>query len=172
MKTSAGWGSRWPLMAAVLLVLSVGLPWQSTEATDSAYIPGYYVRGACVNVTDFTLTTECPPGFVGVPLGNHGYASHTGSGAESIGRFGVAWALTLIVISKHRKRPELLLWAGLGIAVVTGLSSGYGARTAGVVVAWMAAAMLIFEGLRARKLLKFRAGSPSPAVLVANLCRL
>ena len=71
--------------------------------------------------------------------------------------------MTLIVVSKRRKRPELLLYAGLGIAVVTGLSSGYGARTAGVVVAWMAAAMLIVEGVRARK------GRKTRPVLVANL---
>ena len=95
-------------------------------------------------------------------MGNHGYAAYTGSGAENMGRFGVAWALTLIVISRRRKKPEVLLYAGLGIAVVTGLSSGYGARTAGVVVAWMAAALLIVEGLRARKRLKPRVLCPLP----------
>lgn len=126
--------SRTPLalVAAVLTVVSLGLPW--TPGSASQYVPGFVTPGFCSPISgDCTPMTATPGYTIG---GSSGL-----TGAESYARVGIVLVLVLGLLA-WRSGSRVLAVAALvtaGIAVaMTGLSVSAGA------VALLAGAALFF----------------------------
>jgi hypothetical protein len=152
-KGRKGWrginvGSR---IAAALIVLSLGLPWYYAQGTDTVYIPGWYAPGLCYTHYDYDgwASTICDPGFISPGFVNPGTAGSTGAGMEHSARFGLVFALVTIAVAARTGRRRVLLAGATALALVAGISAGFGGgTTSGVFVAWMAIALLIWSGLR------------------------
>jgi hypothetical protein len=144
----------WIKVAGALCVMSLGLPWVITNGTSSTLIPGWYVPGFCRTVTGYDgwSSMECDPGFVGAPILNPGTTGSTGSGAETAGRFGIVAALASILFASRSGKRKFLSYGGIALLWTAGLSTGVGAMTSGVLVAWMAAAILLWQGSFGRTL--------------------
>lgn len=137
-----------PIVAAGLIVLSLGMPWIFLQGTDSSFIPGWFLPGTCVTVYDLDgwASSDCTPGTVAPGILLPGTRGTTGAGMEHSGRFGLAWGLLMTIIGLQTGRRHLLTWGGLGLGLVTGLSTGGGGVTSGVLLAWAASALLIISG--------------------------
>jgi hypothetical protein len=146
----------WTKLASALCVLSLGLPWIITNGTSSSYLPGWYVPGFCRSVIGYDgwASMECDPGFVGVGMVLPGSQGSTGAGAETPGRFGIFAALASILIASRTGKRKYLGYGGIALLWMAGLSTGAGGITSGVLVAWMASAILLWQGSVARSLRK------------------
>jgi hypothetical protein len=162
----------WTKVAAALCVMSLGLPWVITNGTSSTLIPGWYVPGFCRTVVGYDgwSSMECDPGFVGVPILNPGTTGSTGSGAETAGRFGIVAALVSILFASRTGKRTCLGYGGVALLWVAGLSTGVGGLTSGVLVAWIAAAILLWQGSFGR-LLRKKLERTSPLESLLNLER-
>ncbi len=138
----------WPAIAAGLIIVSLGMPWIFVSGTDSTYVPGWFVPGFCTTVYDLDgwAFSECTQGVVNPGLYLPGTNGSTGAGLEHTGRFGLAWALVMIAMAHRTGHKRYLLWGGVGLGLVTGLSTGTGVVTSGVTLAWVASAILIGTG--------------------------
>jgi hypothetical protein len=142
-----------PRIAAFLIVVSLGLPWFYAQGTDSSYIPGWFVAGYCTTHydPDGWASSDCVPGTIGAPILLPGTQGTTGSGASHTSRFGIVFALVMIAIAARTGKKKCLVIGAVGMAFVTGLSSGLGGgTTSGVFVGWMAIALLLWSGLDKR----------------------
>lgn len=127
------------LVAGLLIVLSLGLPW--TPDT-SQYVPGWMSPSICMPSTDGTIW--CSGGFV-----SPGYmiGSSAASGASSIARVFLVGALVLIVVAGVRRESRWLSVAGGGL-ILSLLLVGL-AFLGGQVAAVGAAILLLYAGLSA-----------------------
>jgi hypothetical protein len=135
-------------IAGALCVMSLGLPWIITNGTSSNLIPGYFVPGFCRTVVGYDgwSSMECDPGFVGAPIFLPGSTGSTGAGAETTGRFGIVAALVSMLFTMRTGNRKLLGYGGLGLLWTAALSTGTGGMTSGVLVAWMASGVLLWQG--------------------------
>jgi hypothetical protein len=138
----------WTNVAGALCVMSLGLPWVITNGTSSTLIPGWYTPGFCRTVVGYDgwSSMECDPGFVGAPIFLPGSTGSTGAGAETAGRFGIVAALASILFAIRSGTRRVLGYGGIALLWTAGLSTGVGGMTSGVLVAWMAAAILLWQG--------------------------
>jgi hypothetical protein len=147
-----------PRIAACLIFVSLGLPWYYAQGTDTAYIPGWFVPGYCVTHYDYDgwASSDCTPGTIGAGLIVPGSQGSTGSGASHTSRFGLALALVTIAYAARTGKKKPLLLGAVGMAFVTGLSTGFGGgTTSGVLLGWMATALMLWSGLGKRSLRVF-----------------
>jgi hypothetical protein len=136
-----------------LLVLSLGLPWVILQGTDSTLIPGWYNPGFCRTTYDYDgwASMDCSPGTIGPPIFLPGTSGTTGAGAEHSGRFGLIGAAAAVAYALRTGKRRFLRPAALGLAFVTGLSTGTSALTSGVTVAWAAIAMMLVASKRSQR---------------------
>jgi hypothetical protein len=142
-----------PRVAACLIFVSLGLPWYYAQGTDSSYIPTWYVPGFCRSVVGYDgwRTMECDPGFIGGGISLPGTQGTTGSGASHTSRFGLAFALVMIAVAARTAKKKYLLVGAIGMAFVSALSTGFGGgTTSGVLVGWMATALMLWSGFGKR----------------------
>jgi hypothetical protein len=144
----------WTKVAGGLCVLSLGLPWVITNGTSSSMIPGWFTPGFCRTVVGYDgwSSMECDPGFVGAPIFLPGSQGSTGAGAETAGRFGIVAALASILFATRSGKRKILGYGAIALLWTAALSTGVGGMTSGVLVAWIAAAILLWQGSFARKL--------------------
>ncbi len=144
----------WTKVAGGLCVLSLGLPWVITNGTSSTMIPGWYTPGFCRTVVgwDGWSSMECDPGFVGAPIFLPGSQGSTGAGSETAGRFGIVAALVSILFATRSGNRKLLGYGAIALLWSAALSTGTGGMTSGVLVAWIASAILLWQGSFGRKL--------------------
>jgi hypothetical protein len=139
--------------SAALLILALGLPWSTTGAgefyTGTTYAPGFCYTSYGY---DGYASTNCDPGTLNVGLYYPGTSAQAASGRSHPARFGIAAALVVVAIARWRRNSRLLLPAGVGLAVVTGLSGGVAITQSGIVAAWLAVGLLIWVGATARHL--------------------
>jgi hypothetical protein len=138
----------WTKVAGALCVMSLGLPWVITNGTSSNMIPGWYTPGLCRSVVGYDgwSSMECDPGFVGAPIFLPGTTGSTGAGAETSGRFGIVAALASILFAYRSLNRKILGYGAIALLWAAGLSTGVGGMTSGVLVAWMAAVILLWQG--------------------------
>lgn len=98
-----GAGRPLVLVAAVLLILALGLPWSPSSLE---YRPGYIAPGFCFSDADGFL--DCAPGtyIAGSTVGSGELA-----GAQTVARVFLVAALVLVVLARNR-RAWLLAAAG------------------------------------------------------------
>jgi hypothetical protein len=138
----------WTKIAAGLCVLSFGLPWIITNGTSSSLIPGWFTPGFCSTSIGYDgwSSMSCDPGFVGAPMFIPGSQGSTGAGAQTTGRFGIAAALVSLFLSRQTGNRKLLGYGGFALLWTAALSTGTGGITSGVLVAWMASGILLWQG--------------------------
>jgi hypothetical protein len=145
----------WTKIAAGLCVLSFGLPWIITNGTSSSLIPGWFTPGFCTTSVGYDgwSSMSCDPGFVGAPIFLPGSQGSTGAGAETTGRFGLAAALVSILFASRTGNRKMLGYGGLALLWTAALSTGTGGITSGVLVAWVASGILLWQGSIGRSVL-------------------
>ncbi len=136
------------VLAAALAILGLGLPWAYTEGLRSSFIPGWFVPGVCYQGYDGYYT--CDPGTFGPSWITPGTNGFTTSGAGHPGRFGLIFALVMVAATFRTGRRQFLLYGGIGLGVVNGLSTHLGGAYSGVFCAWSASALLVWAGLGRR----------------------
>ena len=153
IKLPAKSSGLWTRVAGALCVLSLGLPWVITNGTSSNLIPGWYNPGFCRTVVGYDgwSSMECDAGTIGAPILVPGTQGSTGAGAETTGRFGIAAALVSMLFSKRTGNRKLLGFGGLALLWTAALSTGVGGVTSGVFVAWIASAILLWQGSIGRR---------------------
>jgi hypothetical protein len=111
-------------------------------------IPGWYNPGLCRTVVGYDgwSSMECDTGFVAAPIFLPGSTGSTGAGAETTGRFGIAAALGSILFASRTRNRKLLGYGGFALLWTAALSTGAGGITSGVLVAWIASAILLWQG--------------------------
>jgi len=133
------------LVAALLVVLSLGLPWTTSTQT---YVPGWMAPSMCVPSADGTIWCSgafISPGFM--------TGSAALSGAGSVARVFLIGALVLILVAWTRGESRWLGLAGAGLLVAV-LLAGLTAL-GGQLAACAAALALLYAGLSPR--------APAPA---------
>lgn len=137
------------MIAAALLLLSLGLPWSMVTTWKSTFHAGGFLPGPCT-ITPLTADHEvmrCVP-----IVQTDGWLDSQPqieaiAGARHGGRFGVVAGLVLVTLAWRLRRPRLLLLAAAVVATVTALTAGFGLATAGSGAAWIAAALLAAGGM-------------------------
>ncbi len=134
-----------PIIAAVLLGLSLGFPWAVQSGSESFYTGSNYVPGSCVNVTGFDgyMSTECTPGQVLVGLYYPGTDGTIVSGRMHPGRFALVGGMVLVALGIRKRNHRYFGWAGAIVAIVSVLTGGLAPFTSGVMVALLAAVILL-----------------------------
>lgn len=125
------------LVAGLLVVLSLGLPW--TTSTQS-YVPGWMTPSMCIPTADGLVW--CSGAFIspGFMTGSAGL-----SGAGSVARVFLVGALALILVARVRGERPWLAVAGAGLVLgvlLTGLAALGGQLAAGA-----AAVLLLYAAL-------------------------
>jgi hypothetical protein len=132
------------LVAAALLLISLGFPWATQAGSDSIYSPGAYIPGSCINVTgwDGYMTTECTPGQVMVGLYFPGTDGTIVSGRMHPGRFALVGGLVLIIAGIRTRNRRYFGAAALVVPIITVLTGGLAPLTSGVMMALLASLLL------------------------------
>ena len=137
--------SGWEVaVAAVLLVLSLGLPWGQSLSWRSDYHAGWMSPMLCrtVQTWDGWYETQCDPGFVSAGWISSEAQSQVRHGAAHEARFGLVAGLVLLALGWRLHRRRYLWAAAAVVAVVTVLTSGLGIGHAGTSAAWLAVVVL------------------------------
>lgn len=137
--------SGWSLaVAALLLVVSLGLPWGQSLNWRHPYHEGWFSPMLCrsVEAWDGWHETACEPGFVSSGWTRTEAEVQVRHGAAHEARFGVAAGLVLIAMGWRLHRRRYLWAAALAVAMVTVLTTGLGISHAGTGAAWLAVAVL------------------------------
>lgn len=105
---------QWLLLAVVLAVLSLGLPWSHAYGSAAVRIPGWYAAGGCTtNYGDGSMS--CTPGFLAPGLDVA--TSPQGASFGSAARMYVATAVALALIGWRRRARGPFLGAILSLVL-------------------------------------------------------
>ncbi len=132
-------------LAAVLLVMSLGLPWSVKSGElqmHYAFQPGYIVPGGCWWVGS---EIKCDQATFSFGIGSYDSslsASKSIHGAAHQARFGVVAGLVLMALGWRLRRRHYFALAGVCVAVMSVLTVGLKFGHAGAYLAWLAALIL------------------------------
>ena len=134
--------------AAVLLLISLGLPW-SRAIGGGIDVPGSLIPGFCVSMADGTV--ECS-GMSWTPGWTVGPYAHVVAGYGSPARVGLVLALVAILFAYRRREPILLLgvFAGVALALVSTGVTGLGGQIVAVAACLLVGLHLRRTGVPAR----------------------
>jgi hypothetical protein len=138
------------VLAALLLLVSLGLPWGHSLSWSTRHHAGWMTPMLCrtVQAWDGWYESVCDPGFVSAGWTSTTAERETSPGAAHASRFGVVAGLVLIALAWRQRRRRWLLLAAAVVAVMTVLTAGLGFGHAGASAAWLAVALLASNARR------------------------
>jgi hypothetical protein len=142
------------LMAAALLLISLGLPWDIKTGRSqavTAYHPGYIIGSTCTNhqTWDGWYETECTSPTVNVGFAYLKYEPTKDKsihGAAHHARFGIVGGLVLLAMGWRLRRPRYFTLAAGWVAMMSVLTVGLDFGYAGATLAWLAVLVLVSMG--------------------------
>lgn len=165
---------RWStVLGALLLAVSLGLPWGHSTFAKDTFHPPIVPPVQCAQVLDWAgqYQIQCSPTYVV----NGWLESHPETvvvlGAGHAGRFGVVAGLALIAAAWRWRRRRHLMLAACVVSVSTGLCAGFGSGLAGPSLAWLSVLLLGWGSLDGWLLLARRRLRPSPEPSVSASIR-